>query len=66
MKKDSIFILFGFLIILIFFLIYFNLDNFIFNTLTIFSKRENFNQIFIPNKLLNIKTKFIYLIQEVS
>ena len=61
MKKDSIFILFGFLIILIFFLIYFNLDNFIFNTLTIFSKRENFNQIFIPNKLFKYQDK-IYLL----
>ena len=61
MKKDSIFILFGFLIILIFFLIYFRFDNFIINTLTIFTKREDFTQIFIPNKLFKYQDK-IYLL----
>ena len=61
MKKDSIFILFGFLIILIFFLTYFDIDNFIINTLTIFSKREKFTQIFIPNKLFKYQNKIFLL-----
>lgn len=61
-NKDKILIIFGFLLILIYLLYYFDLYNTIINIILLFhNKKEGFNQMFRPNKIFKYDNKIFLL-----
>lgn len=61
-NNDKFIIIFGFLIILIYFIYYFNLYDIIMNITYIFhNKKEGFNQLFKPNRIFKYKNKIFLL-----